>query len=487
VKISDYTGQDAVGLAQLICNGDVSAAEVRDAALTAISTVNPAVNAVVEVWRDEPLTASGISSAQGALAGVPILLKDLAITAKGRRNELGSRLASGMVATDDTNLMRRFRTAGLTPIGRTSTPEMAISTTTEPIATGPTRNPWDLNRSAGGSSGGAGAAVSSGCVPIAHSTDGGGSIRVPASCVGVFGLKPTRGRVSNGPGVDEVWSGLAVQFALSRSVRDSAALLDAVQGGGIGEPYVIQPPERPYADEISKDPGALRIGLLRHPLNGHKSTPAVVDAVNGVADLCARLGHHVEDVRLDLGVSWEGFVHGNAQLWAANTTAWIDAVAEIMGRRPTPDILEPATWAVAEYGRRATAQDLLGALDMRNSVTRHMGSFFSHWDLLLCPTLAELPRPIGDYNQPQADLDGFGWIAHVFDRSPFTAPANVAGLPAMSMPLSMDAASGLPVGSQFVAGFGREDVLFRLAGQLERAAPWIQRWPPVWAGSLARL
>ncbi|MBN4096019.1 amidase family protein [Methylobacterium sp. OT2] len=483
MKTSEYAAHDAVGIADLVRRGEVTAAEVRQAALKAVAAVNPTLNAVVEVWADEPMTAPEGSGTRAPLAGVPLLLKDLAITAKGRRNELGSRLGAGMTAAEDTELMRRFRAAGLTPIGRTSTPEMAISTTTEPLATGATRNPWDVTRSAGGSSGGAGAAVASGCVPVAHATDGGGSIRVPAACTGVFGLKPTRGRVSNGPGVDEVWSGLAVQFALSRSVRDSAVLLDAVHGASIGEPYEIAAPERPYLEEVGRDPGPIRIALVRHPLNGRGSNPAMVAAVDEVAGLCERLGHHVEEVLPDIGVSWEGFVHANAQFWATNTAAWLDAVAGLVGRTPDRDILEPATFAVAEYGRRASALELLGALDVRNTVTRRMGTLLSRFDVLLSPTLAELPLPIGAYNRPQTEVDGLGWIAHVFDRSPFTAVANVAGLPAMSVPLSVDPESGLPIGSQFVAGFGREDLLFRLAGQLERAAPWAGRRPPIWAGA----
>lgn len=483
MKLKEYAALDAVGLAHLVRRGDVSAAEVRNAAIEAIAAVDPVLNAVVEVWHDEPLAVAGSAA---PFAGVPILLKDLAITAKGRRNELGSRFAAGMTAPSDSILMSRFRTAGLTPLGRTTTPEMAISTTTESVATGPTRNPWDPSLNAGGSSGGSGTAVASGCVPVAHGTDAGGSIRVPAASVGVFGLKPTRGRVSNGPAVDEVWSGLAAQFVMTRSVRDSAALLDAVQGGAVGEPYEIRPPERLYADEVAREPDALRIGLMRHPLNGRSSAPAMIDALEGVARLCERAGHHVEEVRLDIGVSWDGFVEAFAQIEAANTTTWLDSIAGLLGRKIAEHLLEPATRAVVAYGRGVSATDLLRALETRNAVTRRLGAFFCEQDVLLSPTLAELPLPIGAYNRPQADLDGLGWAGYVLERTPFCAPANVAGLPAMSMPLSMDAESGLPIGSHFVAGFGREDLLFRLAGQLERAAPWSGRHPRVWAGTIAR-
>lgn len=478
MKPSEYAAYDAIGLAQLIARREVTAAEVRTAAIAAIEVVNPKINAIVEVWDDEPLPGG-----DAQFSGVPFLVKDLAIGVEGRHGELGSSIASGLVASTDTELMRRFRATGLVAVGRTTTPEMAISTTTESVANGPTRNPWDLGRSAGGSSGGAGAAVAAGCVPVAHATDGGGSIRVPAACNGVFGLKPTRGRVSNGPAIDEVWSGLAVQFALSRSVRDSAALLDAVQGGGVGEPYYISRPGCSYLDEVAREPQSLHIGLLRHPLDGRRSDPSIVTAIDDAAELCISLGHRVDEVTLDIGVSWEGFVHANAQFWTANTAAWLDAVAAATGRKVDAHSVEPATFAVWRYGKHASAIDLLGALDVRNTVSRHFGVFFQKFDLLLSPTLAEFPLPIGDYNRRQSTLDGLGWVAHVFERSPFTAVANVAGLPAMSVPLVVDDQTGLPIGSQFMASFGREGLLFRLAGQVERARPWGHRTPPVWAGT----
>jgi amidase len=482
MKRSEYVTYDALGLAELIRRGEVTTAEVHAAALEAVTVTNADINAVIEVWEDEPLPPTVGGAPRAPFSGVPLLVKDLAITVQGRRSELGSRLATGFVASADTELMRRFRAAGLVPIGRTTTPEMAISTTTEPVVTGPTRNPWDLDRSAGGSSGGSGAVVAAGVVPLAHATDGGGSIRVPASCNGVFGLKPTRGRVSNGPAVDEVWSGLATQFVLTRSVRDSAALLDAIQGGAIGEPYYISAPERPYGEEILREPHRLRVGLLRHPLNGRRSDATILAAINETATLCESLGHRVEEVDLDIGVSWEAFVRANAAFWAANTTAWLDAIAAAVGRKADGRVLEPATLAVSEYGRRLSATEFLMALDVRNTVTRRLGAFFETYEVLLSPTLPKLPSPIGDYNRDQESLNGLGWVNHVFEHSPFTALANMAGLPAMSVPLAHDPESGVPLGSQFVGGFGREDLLFRLAAQLERAKPWDARKPRVWAG-----
>ncbi|MBL6617870.1 MAG: amidase [Reyranella sp.] len=479
MKISEYAGHDGLALAALIAKGEVSAAEVKAAALQAIAALNPRVNAVIESWDDD-----APSAASAPFAGVPFLVKDIVGATAGRRNELGSRLAAGVVAGADSHLMTRFRAAGLVTIGRTTTPEMGTSTTTESVATGPTRNPWDPARNAGGSSGGSAAAIAAGMVPVAHATDGGGSIRVPASMNGLFGLKPSRGRVSNGPALDEVWGGLAVQFALSRSVRDSAALMDAVHGGAVGEPYYIPAPERTYLTECARPPDRLRIGLVVDPPNGARAAAGIAAATRDAALLCADLGHAVEEISLDLGVSWEAFVHAHAQFWTTNTAGWVDAVAAATGRPIDETTLEPATLAEWRYGRAATALDLLGAFFTRNIVSRTVGGQFTRYDIVLSPAVPELPLPIGAYNQAQAGLDGLGWVDHVFRRSPFTALYNMTGQPAMSVPLGMDGETGLPIGIQFAAGFGREDLLFRLAGQLETARPWAGRKPRLWAGDL---
>jgi amidase len=441
----------------------------------AIAQVEPQIGAFVETWSDEQT-----ENAAAPFAGVPFAIKDLALAMRGRKSELGSRLAEGMVADQDSTLMRKFRSAGFVTVGRTTTPEMAISTTTEPVVPGATRNPWNPEFSAGGSSGGSGAAVGSGIVPIAHATDGGGSIRVPASCNGVFGLKPTRGRISNGPVVDEVWSGLAVQFALTRSVRDSAALMDAVHGGSEGEPYYIPDPERSYLAELEREPGKLRIGLMQDAPSGKLCDPAVKKAVHETASLCESLGHIVEPVPADLGVSWEAFVTANTCFWAANTAAWLEVVARLTGRQIGPELLEPVTLAVYDHGKHLSALDLLHALDVRNGVTRHFGGFFTRYDMLLTPSVPGLPPRLGEYNVGNEKMSGPDWVAHVFERAAFSAGANVAGLPAMSIPLGYDQDTYLPIGSQFVAGFGEEAALYRLAGQLERSRPWKDRRPAVW-------
>ncbi|KAI3601720.1 putative amidase [Cupriavidus necator H850] len=486
MKLAEYTALDGMGLHHLIATREVTAMEVAQAALAAIEAVNPQVNAVLDYWPEEvEIQSAGIVSADPRpLGGVPFLLKDLGVTMQGRRSEMCSRLAMGTVAKEDSYVMTSFRQAGLITLGRTAMPELAVSTTTEPVLYGPTRNPWSLQHGAGGSSGGAGAAVAAGIVPIAHATDGGGSIRVPASCNGLFGLKPTRGRVSNGPHVDEVWNGLGVHFAVSRTVRDSAALLDGIHGGGVGEPYYIAPPKDSYLSEIRQQPGNLKIGFMMNPFSAARADTGVADALSKVARTLESLGHHVHEVAPDLGVSWDAFVQCNAKIWAANAALRINGIAAATGRTVDEKHLEPATLALYRYGIEIGAVELLSALQVRNTVTRALGRFFGDYDILLTPTLPGLAPRIGEYNRVETSVDGLGWIAHVFSQSPFTALSNVTGTPAMSVPLSIDPQADLPIGSHFMSGFGREDTLFRLAAQLEAACPWRERRPPVWAGSI---
>lgn len=482
MELHEYTQYDAVGLAGLVARGEVTAAELTGAALAAMAAVNPRVNAVVESWPAEDAPAPGSTP----LAGVPFLIKDLAVSMRGKRVELGSRLAAGNVAGQDSFLMRRLRRAGLVTLGRTATPEFAYSTTTEPALYGPTRNPWDLTRTAGGSSGGSAAAVAAGITPLAHATDAAGSIRVPAAATGLFGLKPTRGRVSLGPDADEVFNGLAVHGGLSRSVRDSAALLDLIQGPETGDPYFAERPRRPYLEEITREPGRLRVGLVTAPWNGRAVEPAVTEAALAAARLLESLGHRVEPAVVDLGVSWEEFVLANARLWSANLVTWIDGLAGALGRPVDRSTVEPEMLASYAWGRRVSGAQFVRALDVRNRVARSVGACFAARDVLLTPTLPEIPVPLGAYGRGAEHADGLGWMEHLFHRSPFTAVFNVAGTPAMSVPLAWDPAGGMPVGVQFAAGYGREDVLFRLAAQLERAAPWAGRRPGVWAGAAAR-
>lgn len=477
MKVSEYVQFDAIGLAELIARRQVSAVEVQAAAQQAIANVEPRLNALAEHWQDEPLP----SAAEGPLYGVPFLIKDLAISMQGRAHEFGSRLAQGTGSSADSFLMQRFRRAGLLTLGRTTVPELAISTTTESRLCGPTRNPWDLNHSAGGSSGGSAAAVASAMVPVAHATDGGGSIRVPAAACGLFGLKPSRGLISMGPFLDEAWNGLAVQGVLSRSVRDSALLLDCMTGAEPGDPFQVAPAQGSYLSALKQAPGPLKIAVQLHPLNGQRSDPLMLEALQGLVRTLEGLGHRCEQVDLDIGLSWDAFVEMNARFWASNTAAWLDALSAQTGRPLDADWLEPATLALNRYGQALPATDLLAAMDQRNQVSRQLGGFFKRFDLLLSPTLSQLPPVIGAYNAGQEQLDGLGWMHRVFNHSPFTALANIGGTPSMSLPLYQDPASGLPVGMQFTAGAAGERLLLSLAGQLEQALPWRGRTPPVWA------
>ncbi|MGK5015430.1 amidase [Janthinobacterium sp. HLS12-2] len=479
MQLHEYTSFDGLGLAQLLRTGAVSAAELHDAAVRACAAVNPRLNAVVELW---PADFSKIDHA-APFAGVPFLIKDVAVTMAGQRSEAGSRLGAGHVAPVDSHLMTQFRQAGLVTFGRTSTPEMAFATTTEPVLYGATRNPWNVSLSAGGSSGGAAAAVAAGIVPLAHATDAAGSIRVPAASTGLFGFKPSRGRVSNGPAMDEIFSGLGVQLGVSRTVRDSAALLDCTQAVLPGEPYLTSPPGHSWLSQVSVAPGTLRIGVQRAASNGARPAPAIDGALDITVRLLESLGHHVEEVAPALGVSWDAFVHANASIWCANLVPWIDSLARESGRDVSRDTLEPATLACYRHGQMVSAVDFVAALDVRNTVTRHAGALFEQYDVLLTPTMPDVPWQLGRYGEDEETLDGLGWTARLFEHSPYTPLANVAGLPAMSVPLAMSE-EGLPIGMQFMAGYARDGVLLRLAGQLERAAPWGQRRPPVWAGKV---
>ncbi|MEV7130720.1 amidase [Streptomyces sp. NPDC093260] len=479
MRVSEYVRFDAVGLAELVAKGEVLPAELEAAAREAVQAVDPRINAVVETWTsdDEPVPGSA------PLAGVPFLIKDIAVAMAGRRMELGSRLAAGNVAGSDSSLMLRFRRAGLVTFGRTATPEMAYGISTESALYGATRNPWDLERSAGGSSGGAAAAVAAGVVPVAHGTDAAGSLRVPAACNGLFGIKPTRGRVSMGPGVDEVFNGLAVHGSVSRTVRDSAVLLDQIRGPESGDPYFAEQPSQPYAEEVTRPPGSLRIGVLAQAWGGRRTTAPVTDALSRTVRLLESLGHQVEEAEVGLGADWEEFVLANARLMTVNLTTLVDGLAAAFGRPIDSSTLEPATLAAYHYGQRVGGPQFLSALAMRNRVARSLARYFDAYDILLTPTLPEPPLPLGTHTEGAETLDGLGWIERINDLSPFTTAFNVAGTPAMSVPVTAAAGTGLPVGMQFAAGYGLESRLFRLAGQLEQASPWSGRTPAVWAGN----
>jgi amidase len=473
MHFSEYSEYDAMGLAYLIKSGQVSAQEVQQLARQAILAVNPTLNALVGDLFEEALP----SSTTGPLAGVPFAIKDFSIHAAGVNVGIGTRLSGeGIVYPHDTELMTRFKQAGLVTLGRTATPEFAFNLTTEPVSNGPTRNPWNPSRSTGGSSGGSAALVAARAIPVAHGTDGAGSIRVPAAWCGLVGLKTTRGRIPPGPDSDERLSGLGVDFALTRTVRDTAALLDAVSGPGIGDKYFAALHERPFAHEVGASPGRLRIAMTTQAWSGVPVDKEYADTVSMVCHELTALGHDVEESSPE--VDWELFVDANLPIWTAAMADGALGVAQARGIEVGPDVLEAVTLASVEYGRRLTALDLLRALRLCNSITRRVRAFFSPYDVLVTPTAATPPPLLGVLNQNDPSLDPRGWLNKLFALIPFTPLFNMTGQPAISLPLGQSS-EGLPIGVQLVARYGDEATLLRLAAQLEEALPWAARRPSI--------
>jgi amidase/6-aminohexanoate-cyclic-dimer hydrolase len=468
----EYAAHDALGLGELIAKKQVTPQEVLEAAIERIEAVNPRINAVVQKAYDEARAVIRAGLPAGPLAGVPYLLKDLYTWQKGARIGNGSRLYDGFLADHDFTLVERYKAAGLVILGRTNTPEFGLNAATEPVVNGPTRNPWNLERSSGGSSGGAAAAVAAGMVPAAHGTDGGGSIRIPAANCGLFGLKPNRGRNPAGPDVGEGWSGLACGHALTRSVRDSAALLDATSGPAPGDPYWAPPPARPFLQEVGAKPGKLRIALKKKTIMGTPVHPECVKGVESAARLCEELGHRVEEAMPEfdfVGLRWAMGV-----IISANLRSGLDARLDALKRTQKEDDVERITALWAEQGRRHTARDYARALVIVHGVGRRFGEFFQKYDVLLSPTLAEPPLPLGSTDMMSNDLDAYN--ERLFRLIPFTPQFNVSGGPAASIPLYWTP-DGLPIGIQFGADFGNEAILFRLAAQLEQAQPWKDKRP----------
>lgn len=473
---------DATAQAALVADGQASPLELVDAAIARIEAVNPELNAVITPLFDRARAqaASGALPA-GPFRGVPFLLKDLSCHSAGDPFHEGMRFLKerGWTESDDTALAARFRAAGLVVLGKTNTPELGILPTTEPAAYGPTRNPWDTSRSTGGSSGGSAAAVAAGLVPVAHANDGGGSIRIPASECGLVGLKPTRGRVSSAPEFGDVMGGLTCEHVVTRSVRDSAAILDAIHGMEPGDPFTAPAPTRPYLDEVGDAPGALRIGLMTEAPLGQVSVHAdCVAAAETAAKLLESLGHHVE-VSHPSALDDPEYTGHFITNWAAGAAWNLDYWSRRTGVEVTAGDVEPLTWALADLGRAATAAQWLSAREHLQANAREMASWWVEgFDLLLTPTIAEPPPPLGTFDSPPDNpLHGLFRAAELV---PFTPPFNVTGQPAISLPLHWTD-EGLPIGVQLVAAFGREDVLFRVAAQLEEAQPWSGRRPPVHA------
>lgn len=472
----EFAFLDATAQAELVRRREVQPTELLEAAIERVERVNPILNVVIRPLYDDARAAALGQLPDGPFRRVPFLLKDLLASYAGVPMSMGCAFARDFVPKRDSELVSRLRRAGLIIVAKTNTPELGLLPTTEPRLFGPSRNPWDTSRTPGGSSGGAAAAVAAGVVPMAHANDGGGSIRIPASCCGVFGLKPTRARNPLGPSVGDIANGLIVEHAVTRSVRDSAALLDATSGPDLGDPYWAPPPARPFLHEVGADPGRLRIAFTTTRLSGARVHDDCVKAVKESASLCADLGHYVEEASPSLDGKF--LARAFTDLWSAETAYTVQGLALATKREPTPEYFEPGTWALYQMGLRLTAPAYLLTVQALQKISRDVARFFVKYDVWLTPTLAEPPVPLGSFESPPDDP--MAGMRRSGQFSPFTAICNITGQPAMSVPLYWSA-EGLPIGAHFIGRFGDEATLFRLAAQLESARPWGGRRPPVTA------
>lgn len=469
ISIEEYASYDGLGLAELVERGDVTASELRDAAIAAIEAKNPALNAVLQILKEESSEEIRQGLPQGPFRGVPFGIKEFVLHAAGVRFDLGSRIAEGTVLPHDTALMSRFRQAGLVTVATTQTPEFGFCTTTESVLHGPVHNPWKPGFTPGGSSGGSAAAVAAGILPLAHANDGGGSIRVPASCCGLVGLKPSRDRIPSGPDVSDPLFGAATEFALTKSVRDTAALLDCVAGPDIGASGHPVPPARPFVEEVRANVEPLRFAWTTTLPSGQQIDPECRLAVENTVKLLESLGHKGTEASPEY--SWDEFLQSTATMWATAMAAMIDGFGGLNGRTPSPDNLEAATWAAYQDGKKTSAEALMGALAHINVLSRSFGTFFEQFDVWVTPTISSRPLAHGELDQNRAGISTAEWAEQVFGWCCFSPQLNNTGLPGISLPLHMSA-DGLPVGVQIAGPLGSESTLIRLASQLEQARPW---------------
>jgi len=462
----DIAAMDAIAQAELVRSGEASAGELTTAALERIERLNPDLACVVSVIADAAEAAAG-DLPDGPLRGVPVLMKDLGQEIAGVRQTNGSRALRDHIADHDSEMTARYRAAGAVFVGKTSSPEFGNHSTSEPEVHGPCRNPWDRDRTAGGSSGGSAAAVAVGMAPVAGASDGAGSIRIPASCCGVYGLKPTRARISFAPDHGDPLWGLAVVHAVTRSVRDSALLLDVSAGPAPGDPNIAPAPSRPYLDEVGADPGRLRIGWSAKAPTGTPVDPECVAAVESTAALLSELGHELEEAAPDFDPSV--LVDDLLTIWAVGNTQTHDELARELGRPIGRDELEITTWELVEHGQAVTGVQLADAVSAAQRESRRVAAFFQRYDLWLTPTLAQPPLELGALNRSMGS--GPDWWKMDLEFNPFNAVANMTGQPAASLPLHLSA-DGLPIGTMLTARFGREDTLLRVSAQLESARPF---------------
>lgn len=471
-RFDDYEQYDALGLADLVRRGKVTPENLLEAAIERVESRNPAVNAVVMKLYDYGRRAIADGLPAGPFRGVPFLMKDLTASVAGVRMTRGARFfVDAPPPAADSEHVSRLKRAGLVIFGRTNTCEVGLSLTCEPQLYGPTRNPWDLSRISGGSSGGAAAAVGARMLPMAHATDGFGSIRAPAACCGLVGLKPTRARNTMAPYTGEALGGLAAEHAVTLSVRDCAALLDATAGAGAGDPYFALPPARPFLQEVATDPGPLRIAYTTVTPNGARVEADSLRALRETAALCVDLGHRVEEANpaIDGALVVPTFL----TIAAANTVVNL-ASHPSAGRPPREDEVERVTWSTARMGEKVSGADYVRAIHTAHRLGRQMAAFHSRFDVLLTPGLASVPVKLGWIDMMLEDVDEY-W-RRVFGFSPFTVWFNLTGQPALMLPLARSD-EGLPLAVQLVARHGGEATLFRLAAQLEKARPWFDRKP----------
>lgn len=482
--MKEYAAFDAMGLAELVRTGEVSSRELLDEAVSRARAAQPELNCFTHLYPELAEAQLADVPPDGPFAGVPFITKDLGVMVKGAPLTNGSVSWKGHVAARDSVLTERYRKAGLVLFGQTTSPEFGLTTTTESTLYGQTRNPWDVTRTSGGSSGGASAAVAAGVVPLAQASDGGGSIRIPAACTGLFGMKPSRGRTPMGPAQTEGWNGMSTVHAVSRTVRDNAALLDASHGRETGSRYVAPPPEGSYLDAALRDPVPLKIALWRTAPNGTPLSPEATEGLEKTARLLESLGHTVVETAPTL----DGEALGKAALFtiSANIAAAIDVRSDMLGRAVREDEIEPITWSMAMLGRTVPMVELAKANNLFNAAAITFEQFLDAQgiDLVLTPTLSRPPEKLGVLALT-ADPDQMG--AAVASFAPLCPLFNQMGAPAMSVPLhwtdpTETAPQGLPLGMMFGGRCGSEGLLYSLAGQLERADPWIDRCPPVWFG-----
>jgi len=473
---NELSNLDATAQAELVRKKEIKPVELVEAAIDRIEKTNPQINAIVTRMYDEARAAAKAEPIASPFAGVPFLLKDLLAAYKGVPMSSGSKFLRDFKPDQDSELVSRLKRAGLIVVGKTNTPEFGILPTTEPDLFGAARNPWNTERTTGGSSGGSAASVAARIVPMAHANDGGGSIRIPASCCGIFGLKPTRARNPLGPGVGDIMSGFVVEHAVSRTVRDSALLLDATSGWMPGDPYCAPAPARPFIKEVGADPGKLRIAWFAEAPLGTPIHEDCVAAVEDAAKLLAGLGHEV--VHAAPGISGELMWNSFMAVWAAGVAWTIENANFLTGRTPAEGELEPNTRALYETGKKVSASDYLLSVQYFQMLSRQIAEFMKNYDLMLTPTLGSPPLKLGSFVPTPEDPMAGMKVATEF--VPFTPLCNVTGQPAMSLPLYWNAEL-LPIGTHFIGRYGDEATLFRLASQLEQARPWAGRRPPVCA------